>query len=75
MNSVQLQAQAIFEMAIGLADAVERRAYLEVACAGDETLREEVGSLVTAYERSSSFLKTPVVIALPQLLLQGIGEH
>jgi len=30
---------------------------------------------VTAYECSGSFLKTPVVIALPQLLLQGTGEH
>ncbi len=75
MNPIQLQARTIFEKAIGLADAVERRAYLEVACAGEETLRQEVGSLLTAHERSGLFLKTPVVIALPQLLLQGTGEH
>ena len=75
MNPNQLQARTIFEEASGLADAVERRAYVEVACAGDETLRQEVESLVAAYERAGSFLKTPVMIALPQLLLPGTGEH
>jgi eukaryotic-like serine/threonine-protein kinase len=75
MNPNRLRAGTIFEKASGLADAVERRAYLDAACAGDQTLRQEVESLMHAYERSGSFLKTPVVIALPQLPLQGTGEH
>jgi hypothetical protein len=54
---------------------VERRAYLEAACAGDETLRQEVESLLVAYEGSGSFLQTPVMMALPQLPFQGSGEH
>ena len=75
MNPNQLRAKAIFEEAIILVDPGERHAYLKAACAGDETLRQEVESLVAAYERSGSFLQTPVVIAPPQLPLQGAGEH
>ena len=75
MNPNQLRAGAIFETASGLADALERRTYLEAACAGDEMLRQEVESLLVAYERSGSFMKTPVVMALPQLPLQGNGER
>jgi serine/threonine-protein kinase len=75
MNPNQTLAGNIFEEARGLADAVERRAYLEGACAGDEALRQEVESLVAAYERSGSFLQTPMVLTLPQLPLQGNGEQ
>src|SRR5512139_2658077 len=73
MNPHQLQTETIFERARRLTNARERRAYLEVACAGDETLRQDVESLVTAYERCGSFLKTPVVMGPPQLLLPGPG--
>jgi serine/threonine-protein kinase len=75
MNPKPLQAKTVFEAASGLADAVERRTYLDGACAGDETLRQEVESLISAYERSGSFLKTPVGLVLPQLPLHGTGEH
>jgi eukaryotic-like serine/threonine-protein kinase len=70
----QLQVGTIFEKATALADPQERRAYLEDACAGDELLRQEVESLVDAHESAGSFLKTPVVIALPHLPLQGTGD-
>jgi eukaryotic-like serine/threonine-protein kinase len=73
MNPAQLQAKAIFEEASELDDGVKRHAYLQAACAGDKQLRQEVQSLVAAYECSGSFLKTPVVAALLQLPLQGIG--
>jgi eukaryotic-like serine/threonine-protein kinase len=75
MNPNQPQAKTIFEAASGLADTVERRAYVNGACAGDEPLRREVESLMSAYERAGSFLKTPVGLALPQLPLQGTGDH
>ncbi len=73
MNPAPLRASAILEKASRLTDATERLAYLEVACAGDEELRQEVQSLVAAYERSGSFLKTPVV--MPQPWLPTTGEH
>jgi eukaryotic-like serine/threonine-protein kinase len=57
MNPNQLQAKTVFEEASGLADAVERRAYLDGACGGDAALRQEVESLMRAYERSGSFLQ------------------
>ena len=60
MNPNQHQVETIFAKASGLADPEERRAYLDAACAGDETLRQEVESLMAADERSGSFLKTPV---------------
>jgi eukaryotic-like serine/threonine-protein kinase len=75
MNANPLLGQTIFEKARSLTDGVQRRAYLESACAGDEALRQEVESLVSAYERSGSFLKTPAVLALPQLPLNGAGER
>ena len=75
MNPNQPQAKTVFEAASSFADAVERRAYLDGACAGDETLRQEVESLMSAYERAGSFLKTPVGLALPPLPLPGTGEH
>ena len=75
MNTVPLRARIIFESAIAIADSVERRAYIQGACAGDETLRREVESLMVAHEHSGSFLKTPVMIARPQSSLPGTGEH
>jgi len=75
MNPNQVLAETIFETASGLTGAVERRAYLDEACSGDETLRQEVESLVAAYDRCGSFLKSPVVAALPQLPLKGTGEN
>jgi eukaryotic-like serine/threonine-protein kinase len=75
MNPNQPRAGAIFETASVLADAVERRTYVEAACAGDDMLRQDVESLLVAFERCGSFLKTPVVMALPQLPFEGSGEH
>jgi serine/threonine protein kinase len=75
MNPDPFPARTIFEAASGLADTMERRAYLEAAYAGDETLRQDVESLLAADERSGAFLKTPVVAALPRLPLPGTVEH
>ncbi len=66
MNSNPAQAAAIFEQARSLTDPAKRRAYLETTCAGDEALRQEVESLVSAYERAGAFLNTTLVITAPQ---------
>ena len=42
--------------------ASNRQAYLSVACAGNEALREEVESLLASDERAKSFLESPAVI-------------
>jgi hypothetical protein len=40
--------------------AAEREAFLAEACGGDETLRQEVASLVAQAESADRFLETPV---------------
>ncbi len=75
MKANQSQADTIFETARGLADAGQRNAYLRKACAEDVELRQEVESLLAAYERSGSFLKAPVAVGLPASPPQEIGGH
>jgi len=53
--------------ALELSDAAERRAYLDRACAGDLTLRQEVESLLAAAERAGSFLESPAAGAVEVL--------
>ncbi len=49
------QVDEIFQAAIEL-KAEERPAFVESACAGDEELRREVESLITADEQGLSFV-------------------
>ena len=42
--------------------ASERQAYVSVACAGNEALRQEVESLLASDERAASFLESPAVV-------------
>lgn len=39
----------------------ERAAFLDHACAGDEELREEANSLITAYEEAGDFIEQPAI--------------
>jgi serine/threonine protein kinase/Flp pilus assembly protein TadD len=48
----------IFEAAVERAPA-DRRAFLEVACAGDSELRADVESLIAAHDRDDGFLEPP----------------
>ena len=51
--------------ALKLSDPDERRAWLERACAGDEALRREVESLLTAFEQAGDFFDRAVPLAEP----------
>jgi eukaryotic-like serine/threonine-protein kinase len=42
--------------------ADQRTAYLAEACGGNDALREEVESLLTAHQRAKSFLEAPAVV-------------
>ena len=42
--------------------ASERHAYLSAACAGNESLRQEVESLLSSDDRAKSFLESPAVV-------------
>ncbi|HEY3137718.1 MAG TPA: protein kinase [Blastocatellia bacterium] len=47
----------------------ERSAFLERACAGDESLRSRVESLIDSYEQDKSFMETPAVASAADSLL------
>ncbi len=80
MNSTHRQAKTIFEQAIALSDPLARRACIEVACAGNESLRQDVDSLVSAYEGCGSFLKLPAEASraeapVARLAGQSFGDY
>ena len=52
------RVKAIFDSAQGQPPA-ERASYLDGACGGDETIRQEVESLLAAYESDKDFLSKP----------------
>src|SRR5206468_11997597 len=61
------QVNDLFQSAIERAPA-ERAAFLDEACHGDESLRRELGSLLTSYERSENFIELPAFEVAPELL-------
>jgi len=65
--------ELIFDAACSRPTAAERDAYLDGACAGDATLREQVDSLLRAHDQAGSFLKPPApqeTLAAPHGALQ-----
>src|ERR1044072_1330448 len=52
------QVEEVFQTALDL-QADERRRYIEIACAGDEKLLEQVISLVSQYEAAGDFIEEP----------------
>ncbi len=58
-----LSADEIFAAALALSDPSVRLAYLDRACAGNPSLRQEVESLLAAAERAGTFLEAPATDA------------
>ncbi|MCA8999515.1 MAG: serine/threonine protein kinase, partial [Planctomycetaceae bacterium] len=56
-----MSERTIFLQAIEIADPADRQAYLDQACQGDASLREQVESLLKTHEETSQFLETPAV--------------
>src|SRR5215831_13761177 len=54
------RTESIFAAAVALADAEQRTAYLEQACAGDAALRGRVEALLRAHARAGHLLDRPV---------------
>jgi serine/threonine protein kinase/Tfp pilus assembly protein PilF len=51
--------KAIFDRALEIDTPADRQAFLEAACAGEPTLRDQVESLLRAYAEAGSFLEQP----------------
>jgi serine/threonine protein kinase/Tfp pilus assembly protein PilF len=57
----------LFQSAVERAPG-ERAAFLDEVCQGDEGLRREVESLLTAYERAENFIEVPAFEVAPELV-------
>ena len=56
------QVNSLFLRALDLAPG-ERAEFLAQACAGDETLRRDVESLLTSHAQAGQFLEQPLIAA------------
>lgn len=50
---------------------LERASFLDDACAGDEELREEANSLITAYAEAGDFIEQPAIAQDARVLVGG----
>ena len=60
------KVKEIFEAALAR-PAAERAAFLDQACAGDQSLRQEVESLLKSYGEAESFMETPAIRFISKL--------
>ena len=51
----------------------QRAAFLDQACTGDESLREEVENLIAAYNKAGSFIEAPAFAVAAQMLASDQG--
>ena len=51
-------------------DPAERDAFLAAACAGDEAMRQEVESLISAHEQAGDFIESPAF----ELMADSLGD-
>ncbi|HET6978688.1 MAG TPA: protein kinase [Pyrinomonadaceae bacterium] len=66
------QVEALYNAALEI-KAGERESFIAAACAGDETLRREVLSLISSADRNDSFMEAPLMSA--GLMLMSAEEH
>src|SRR5947209_10125443 len=56
MSEIKLSLRAIFNAALEIADAPQRREYLTQACGTDTALRKSVEELIQAHDNAGRFL-------------------
>jgi serine/threonine protein kinase/tetratricopeptide (TPR) repeat protein len=67
------QINRLFKSALGREPA-KRAAFLEQACAGDDSLRREVEALLAAHEKAGSFIESPAFVAAADMLADDQSE-
>lgn len=55
--------------------APDRASFLDDACSGDEDLRADATSLISAYEEAGDFIEQPALVHDARLLIGNDGEH
>ncbi len=66
-------AKTIFGEALHLSDPTERQAYVERACGGNETLRQDVESLLRAFEQAGEFFAPTRQVQASDFLVERTG--
>lgn len=64
------QIKELFHFALELAPA-ERAVYLDTACAGNDSLRQEVESLLQVHEKAGDFIDSPAYELAAEMLASG----
>src|SRR5882724_4361072 len=64
------QVKGIFDEALRCAPS-DRSSFLTGACGGDESLRQEVESLISSHEKDGSFIDSPAYEAAAEILTTG----
>src|SRR4051794_13259291 len=59
MNRIQLDEEAIFQVARKIESPEARAAYLDQVCGGDRGLRDRLEALLHVYEQEHGFLESP----------------
>lgn len=79
MTDPQRSAESIFHEARAIASPDERARFLDRACAGDDALRAEVESLLSALDEAGSYLSRPedmvTALSTPERTGEDIPEH
>jgi serine/threonine protein kinase/tetratricopeptide (TPR) repeat protein len=73
MKSENPDAKLIFAEALRFSAAAERAAYLDKACAGNQTLRQEVESLLNAFAQAGDFLGQTIRVTAPDYVIERTG--
>ena len=68
------QIDRLFQAALTIAPN-ERESFLEDACKGDSSLRDEVESLLASYERADSFIEAPAPYVAAELLAENPSDE
>ena len=68
MGKLDSRLDNIFGQALEIADVKERAAFVERACGGDATLRQEVESLLKADQGAGDFMKATQVVGPANLI-------
>src|SRR5437773_12263088 len=55
--------------------APERASFLDTACAGDDELRDEATSLISAYEAAGDFIEQPAIEVDARVLTGNDAQH
>lgn len=67
------QVKELFHSALAL-EPHERRAFLQTACVGRDSLRREVESLLKAHELTGSFIDAPAYLAAAEMLSDEVEQ-